>query len=156
MQGIILNEDGYVTYPAIVFKAIEKSIKSLMWRVTNVECCGKDYFRFPFEDGNNVIIDGEELYNLIQAHPQIQFVWGVFSGYPKDLSVDIINGTPIVDIQNDLSFLKKELSHIDNNSILEIVAFDGCETYVLCDDDEVIKQLEQTFTNAESLTKYVY
>lgn len=156
MQGIILNEDGYVTFPAEVFNVIETTIKSLIWHITNVDCVGNDFYIFPFENGNDMIMDGNELYDLVQSHPKLQFVWGVFSGYPKELSLDVINDARTIDVQNDLwSLWEKKITHIDKNATLEIIAFDSTETYVLCDDDKVIEKLIQKFTKAESLTKYL-
>ena len=38
--GLVLNEEGYATYPYNVFKLIEEYVKALNWRITNVECGG--------------------------------------------------------------------------------------------------------------------
>ena len=40
MLGLVLNEEGYATYPYNVFKLIEEYVKALNWRITNVECGG--------------------------------------------------------------------------------------------------------------------
>ena len=47
MVGLVLNEEGDVTYPYDVFRPIEEYVKGLNWRITNVECGGdgSDYFR---------------------------------------------------------------------------------------------------------------
>jgi hypothetical protein len=35
MRGLILNEDGYVTYPAKIFEPIKDYVRSLNWKLTN-------------------------------------------------------------------------------------------------------------------------
>ena len=156
MQGIVLNEDGYVTYPAEIFECIANEVKSLNWRISNVEC-GSDGtgFSFPFEACDDSFISGEELYNLLQAHPQIQWWWGILSGFPQNIEWSVIRKNPIIYVQNEAPYLGKELRHIEPNAVLEIIAFDSTETYVLADSDTVIKKLQQKYTNWESLEKYL-
>ena len=156
MRGIILNEEGYVTYPAEIFECIADEVKALNWRVSNVECGGDGTdFYFPFETCDDSFISGEELYDLLQAHPKMQWWWGILSGFPKDVEWSVIKKKPIIYVQDEAPYLGKELSHIEPDAVLEIIAFDSAETYVLADSDEVLKKLQQKYVNWESLTKYL-
>ena len=41
-------------------------------------------------------------------------------------------------------------------AVLELIAFDSTETYVLLDDPDVVDRLLAAFPKAESLGKYVF
>lgn len=154
MIGIVLNEEGYVTFPAKIFPIIETEVKSLNWRITNVECGGSDSYEFPFEHVEDYIIDGTELYDMVMEHPDIQWWWGVLSGIPKSVPNKEIVKHPIIDAQMDCSYIDKPFHHIDPDAVLEIVAFDSTETYVLADDEEIGRRLQKLFPKMESLEKY--
>ncbi len=157
VHGIILNEGGYVTYPAKIFDCIKEEVISLNWRVSNVECGmdGSNYF-FPFEDWPEYFVDGEALYEMLQAHPDKQWWWGLLSGFPKTISSNAIKKKPVIDLQMELPYLEKKIKHIDPDAVLEIVAFDSSETYVIADSEAVIQKLIKKYPKAENLEKYVH
>ena len=132
MQGLILNEGGYVTYPYLIFEKIEPYIRGLNWRISNAQCGGGSY-EFPFEHEEDSIVDGNTLFEIIRDHNDIQWYWGVLSGFPKSVSEEMIRQHPLLDVMMEQPYLKDELHHIEPQSVLEIVAFDGTETYVYTD-----------------------
>ena len=156
VHGIILNEGEIVTYPAAIFDCIKEEVISLNWRLSDVEC-GRDEsnYTFPFEGRTEFFVDGEALYEMLQAHPQKQWWWGVLSGFPKTISFNVIKKKPVIDVQTELPYLEKRIKHIDPEAVLEIVAFDSTETYVIADSETVIKKLMKTYPKAEDLEKYV-
>lgn len=156
VHGIVLNEDGYVTYPAKIFDCIKEEVISLNWRVSNIEC-GRDgsNYTFPFEDWPEYFVDGEVLYEMLQAHPEKQWWWGILSGFPKTISSEAIKKKPVIDVQMETPYLEKKIKHIDPDAVLEIIAFDSTETYVIADSEAVIKKLMKKYPKAESLEKYV-
>ena len=98
MIGLVLNEGGYVTYPYDVLKPVEDYVKTLNWRVTNVNCMGDGSgYSFPFEEQEDSFVDGETLLSMLQEHPKIQWVWGALSGFSKDIPWDEIRKNPIED-----------------------------------------------------------
>ena len=75
MKGILLNEEGYVTYPKVIFDVVPEHVKALNWRISNVECCGNgdDY---PFENTTDAfLISGTELYEIITNNAEVQWIW---------------------------------------------------------------------------------
>lgn len=156
MQGIILNEGGCVTYPYEIFKHIEEYIKSLNWRITNVECfCRTTTYVFPFEECNDYFVDGETLYNMLKEHPEIQWVWGALSGFTKDITWDEIKQNPVIEDISEIPYLKGRLHHIEPKAVFEMIAFDSAETYIMADNPEIVKRLYKLFPDAENLEKYV-
>ena len=157
MIGLALNEEGYATYPYSIFKPIEEYVKGLNWRITNVECGrdGSDY-AFPFERQEDFFIDGETLFAMLQDHPEIQWWWGSLSGFPKEIRWDEIKRNPVVDLTLRQPYLENTLHHLEPKAVLEVIAFDSTETYILIDDQEVADRIISAFPKAESLDKYVF
>lgn len=156
MQGLILNEGGYVTYPYLIFEKIEPYIRNLNWRISNVECGGGGLYEFPFEHEEDSFIDGNQLFELVKENSNIQWWWGILSGFPKNVSLDLIRQYPLFDIALEQPYLKDKLQHINPHAVLEIVAFDSTETYVLFDDENLSFILKKEFPMAANLEKYVY
>ena len=156
MQGLILNEEGYVTYPYKVFKPIEQYVRTLNWRITNAECGGDPSYVFHFENELDYIIDGDSLMDLLAEHSDVQWWWGSLSGFPKDVSKEAIQKKPVIDLQMEQPYLKDELHHLEPEAVLEVIAFDSTETYVLVDDVEIADKLKSAFPNYTNLDKYVY
>lgn len=77
MEGIILNEEGYVTYPFTTFQLIEDYVRSLNCRIMNVQY--SDPEAFSFIDWGDTILSGDELYSLLKKHPDVQWWWGVIA-----------------------------------------------------------------------------
>lgn len=150
MYGIVLNEK-HPTYPVDVFMCIEKEVKALNWLISNVECYGNDNYHFPFEDSDKVLISGQELFDLLQDHARIQFVWGLFQGFTSSVDPFEIMSKPEIDIQSLDLFTAKTIRHIDPDSVLEIVAFDSSETYILTDSFAVINKLACKYKKANIL-----
>ena len=155
MIGLVLNEYGYVTYPFQIFKVIEPHVRALNWRVFSVECSGISY-EFPFEHVDDYFIDGDKLFELLKEHSDIQWIWGALCGFPKEIPLERVTQSPVIDLTEEQPYLQNELKHIDPCAILEIVAFDSSETYVIVDDEEIASELIKAFPRAESLDKYVY
>ena len=157
MIGLVLNEGGYVTDPYEVFKHIEEYVKTLNWRIPYVECGGDgSNYVFPFEQQENYFVDGETLMSMLREHPGIQWWWGTLAGYHKDVLWEEINQFPVIDIFLRQPYLENNLHHLYPGAVLELIAFDSTETYVLIDDPDVADRLLAAFPKAESLDKYVF
>ncbi len=157
MIGLVLHEEGFVTYPYKVFKPIEEYVKALNWRITNVDCMGdgSDYC-FPFEQQEDSFVDGETLFSMLREHPGIQWVWGALSGFPKSVPWEEIRKNPIEDVSLRQPYLENTLHHLEPGAVLEVIAFDSTDTYVLTDDPEVAERLLAAFPGAGSLDEYVF
>lgn len=156
MTGLILNEEGYVTYPYIILKTIESYVRNLNWRVSNVYCGGRDSYTFPFEDQEETYIDGNGLFELLEAHSDIQWIWGVLSGFPKDIPYENIKKVPPFDLTEEQPYLRDRLHHIMPDAIIELIAFDSTESYMLIDDIAIVEKIKKNFPKSVSLEKYVY
>ncbi|WP_414046135.1 hypothetical protein ACMGE5_07380 [Macrococcus equi] len=149
MYGIILNEAGYRTYPFEALKHIEPYVKSLKWKINAHEVLDDD---FPFDHPSHQLMDGETLLRTLKEYSDVQWVWGVLSGFPNELSWEEIERDAVIyDVTEDLDIWKDGLSHIESKAIFEIVAMDSSETIVLIDEVTVMDELLKHFPNYEIL-----
>ncbi|WP_414042778.1 hypothetical protein ACMGE9_10805 [Macrococcus sp. EM39E] len=153
INSIPLNEDGYVTYPYEVLKHIEPYVKSLKWKINAQEHNGDFlYADFPFDHPSHQLMDGETLLRTLKEYSDVQWVWGVLSGFPNELSWEEIERDAVIyDVTEDLDIWKGGLSHIESKAIFEIIAMDSSETIVLIDEVTVMNELLKHFSNHEIL-----
>ncbi|MCU7557092.1 hypothetical protein [Macrococcus capreoli] len=149
INSILLNEDGYVTFPYEVLKHIEPYVKSLKWKINAHEVLDDD---FQFDHPSHQLMDGEMLLRTLKEYSDVQWVWGVLSGFPNELSWEEIERDAVIyDVTEDLDIWKDGLSHIESKAIFEIVAMDSSETIVLIDEVTVMDELLKHFPNYEIL-----
>lgn len=155
MNGFVLNEKGNVTYPYKILKYIEPYVKSLKWKVNCIEHNGEtDKFTFPFDEQKDYLLDGEQLFSLLKDNSNVQWIWGMLSGFPSELSWEGIKGSSNGhDITTTLPYSKDALRHIENNAVFELIALDSSETYVLIDEESVVSSLLRHFPDAAPMLK---
>lgn len=153
MKGFILNEGGFVTYPFEVFKHIEEYVKSLKWKINAHEHNGDfNYNTVPFDDSDNQFIDGETLYLILEKYSDVQWIWGVLSGFPNEVSwEEIIEDSKEYDITDEQPYFNFGYKHIENKAVFELIAMDSSRTIILIDDVKVQGELLQHFPNSEEL-----
>ena len=152
MQGIVLNEGGYVTYLSRILPCIESEVKVLNWHISNLECYSTGDAPNPFEVSGELFLSGEEFYDVITSHPDIQFVWGLFSGFPQSVDMERLKSRPSAEIRYEIPYMGKALCHIEPDAVLEILAFDSSETHVLTDREQIADKLRKAFPKAEPLS----
>ncbi len=152
MQGFILNEKGYVTFPYEILKHIEPYVKALKWKVSCVEHNNADNETFPLNEPHDYFLDSEELFSLLQQYSHVQWIWGVLSGFPNELSWEEIRGTSnSYDLTTEQPYFRNGLCHIEPQAVFELLALDSSETYILVDDEVIISSLFTHFPYAERL-----
>lgn len=157
MKGLILNEDGYVTYPKVVFDVIPEYIKSLNWRISNVECCGKGD-EYPFENTTETFwISGNDLYDMVIKNADVQWIWGLLSGFKKDIPQTEACNKEYIDIASEgiQSYWNKPIAPYCEKADIEIFAFDSTQTYVMCNDKSIYLQLRKEFKNSIDLEEQI-
>ena len=75
---------------------------------------------------------------LLDKYDDLQFIWGVFSGFPKGIDIDISDESklPYADGNPDLDNKDRAPQH--KKSIVEIVAWDSSETIFTSNDQKLI------------------
>ncbi len=110
---------------------------------------------YPKEfNGKNIIfIDGKKLAKVLHSN-NIQFVWGVLSGFKKDVNIDINNLDVIPFVDGNSSLWTKDVRIQHPLATVEIVCFDSSCTLLLSNDRELLQRFHNVFTDAKDLIKY--
>jgi hypothetical protein len=152
MKGAILDK-GYELYGFmdIVMLPFKDDFIKLNWLITDREI----YYGDPRIDNNGkyVWIDGIELLEIIGSQ-KTQFVWGVFSGFNKDVQLEEIlkYNLPYADGNGNFWNNKIEIQH--PLAEIEIVSFDASLYLFICKDDELTKKFIEIFSLADDLEEY--
>lgn len=134
----------------VVFKALKDKQKDYNWLLTNIDC---NYYPDKRLLLNNLLISGEELTDIIYKN-DIQFMWGVFSGFNKDINIDFEN-LEVIPFADGNSKLWEENPKIQHPlAAVEIVCFDSSCTLLLSKDDELTELFRSYFKEAIDLNDY--
>ena len=84
----------FYTYLIKVFQGINNAQKQYNWLITDLENCiwvdEKQVFVNEKGFKDYVWISGEELTKTQEENYNFQWIWGVFSGFKKDVSKDLV------------------------------------------------------------------
>ena len=152
-KGAFLDKgEKFYSYFDKVFQAIDNEQLKYNWLITYCECYLSDPEMQNLLDQDYAWVSGETLTRLVE-NENPQFIWGIFSGFSKQISLDDI--------------LKYELPYADGNSSynqdhvpiqhplaeIEIGAFDGTFTTFICRDDRLTNKFLSYFPLAKDLDK---
>lgn len=111
------------------------------WYVSDVETNG-----YPFEEG---WCSGEELESKIAAD-NIQFIWAVFSAFPRGVRVDV-NGAPYVE-GNPKYWDGTDPGPQLSGANFEIACWDSSATILIGLTSELAESFKSTYSDAVSLS----
>jgi hypothetical protein len=152
VQSVILDkgESSYTDMEKI-FRVIENEQTKYNWLITNCECYTENEQIDELFSKEYLWISGEELTEVI-AKVNIQFIWGVFSGFPKEITLEEV-------LKHDLSFADGFRQYWVDNVIvqhpladIEIVAWDSSLTLFISKDDELVEKFRRGFPLSEDLS----
>jgi len=154
MKGTVLETipRGYFTNMKDVFSAIGNQQKNYNWLVSNYECNIYPSSYIPFGK-DYVWIDGENLTEIIEKF-DIQFIWGVFSGFPKELSVEEIMqySIPIADGNEKLWDSKVKTQH--PLADIEIIPWDSSLVILISASDDIVNKFMKMYPESIDLLEY--
>ena len=101
-------------------------------------------------DGAPIWIAGDELTRIIEGN-DLQFVWGVFSGFRKNMEINLetLSVIPYADGNPDLWGAQPRIQH--PLAEIEIVCWDSTATLFFSEDEELAERFRQHFTDCEDL-----
>ncbi|SJZ78878.1 hypothetical protein SAMN02745116_01428 [Pilibacter termitis] len=102
-----------------------------------------------------VFVEGEKLIEIME-NKEIQFIWSVFSAFPKSISVDRIMSVPLPFVEynekNGYSIYYETPVLIQHAlAEKEIVVFDSSYVYIIEREEELIPQLKSVYKDYERL-----
>ena len=155
MKGIILQEikSNYFTNMKDIFDAMNNSQSDYNWLITDYECnhyptnnisCNQEY----------IWISGKELSDIVSIHG-IQFIWGVFSAFTKDVPLaEVMKHTyPFADGNTGLwnPIIKTQHPLAD----IEIVSWDSSLVLVISKCESIVTDINNFYPDAIDIEKYI-
>lgn len=152
MKSAILEKgEQYYTYMLKIFEGIGNEQINYNWLITDCVCYPENRKLRELFSEEYVWISGEQLTEIIHKE-DLQFIWGVFSGFPKNIVLDEI-------LKDELPFADGYKGFwIDNVSIqhpladIEIVAWDSSLTLFISKVDGLIDKFRSSFPLSEDLS----
>jgi len=151
MKGVIL-EKGIENFTKLnlFLPAIKEDICSYNWLITDID---SDYSSDSLVEKGYEFLSGEAFVELIK-NDEYKFVWGVFSAFSKDVSLDEIlsNGIPFAD--GYTGFWKSTVSLQNSLAITELVLWDGMLAMIISCEEDVINKFLAFYSSGKDLEEY--
>ena len=156
VYGVILEEgEKYFTDMKKVFRAIGDVQLNYNWLITNAETVSTQFF----DDADYFHTDyrwlsGDKLTERINTGEYYQWIWGVFSGFAKDVPEDevIEYPLPFADCNGKLWEYPLKLQH--RLAEIEIISFDASCMLLLAKDKRIIDRFKEAYPMCEDLLEY--
>lgn len=136
----------------MVFEAIHNEQIKYSWLISNYDCNQYPDDRIPV-DGKYVWITGEELSEIVNNN-KIQFIWGVFSAFPKHILIDNVLEHKLPYADGYAGFWKNPISIQHPLAEMEIVAWDSGLVLLISKNEEIIEDFMSYFPLTENLADY--
>ena len=142
------------SYPKIIFDAIgEETIRAYKWRV-HYAIPATDFDEFKELEDSEILIDGNKLIKQINKYPDMQWIWGYFQAFEKDIPDQEILMDPPYDLDS-YEFCNDHYAlpvHLENpKSSLEIEIEDGSYTFVITPDEKLADKIKKVFPDWKPL-----
>ena len=154
MFGLIVKETkkGYFTNLKEVLDVVGDLAKTYNWLLSSYTCSSYPSDKIPF-DKDFVWLTGDELVSLLDTH-EIQFIWGVFTAYSKDISLDNVLQSPIPFADGYTGFWKPDVTIQNPLSDIEIVSWDNTFLLIIAKSKDIISKFNVEYPNSVDLAEY--
>lgn len=151
MKSAILDKgEKYYTYMDKIFHAIGNEQTKYNWLITDCVCYPRNKEFDELFSQEYIWISGDHLTEIIHKE-DFQFIWGVFSGFFKDITIEEIlkYNLPFSDGNKEFWHDNVKIQHPLAN--IEIVAWDSSLTLFISQDDELVHRFRHSFPLSEDL-----
>ncbi|QVK19578.1 hypothetical protein KHQ81_06285 [Mycoplasmatota bacterium] len=133
-----------------IFSSLEGLEEGYNWLITDFEL---NYYPKEFKNKEIIWISGEELSNILNTN-NIQFIWGVLSGFNKSINIDInkLDIVPFADGNTTFWTNYAEIQH--PLASVEIVCFDSSLTIFSSNNNDILQKFNNKFSDAVDLKRY--
>lgn len=141
--AVLAKGERYYTYLGKVFEAIGNAQRNYNWLISYPDCYPATPEFAELLAGESCWLTGEELTEMIQRE-DFQWIWGVLSGFPKDISWEKVMEHPVPNPDSP-GFWRYPLALEHPLARLEIAAQDSSLTLLLSDKKEIVDAFRSFF-----------
>ena len=142
----------YYTYLKDIFSSFKNRQKEYNWLLTDCEIIAHSDALEKLNTGDYHFLSGDELTALIEKDDS-QWVWGVLSGFDKNIPLDKIIQHPLPKA-NCSGFWKNPVLPQHPLSSVEIVPFDSSLVLLISTQREFVDAFRKAFPKCEDLFDY--
>lgn len=151
MKSAILEKgESYFTYMGPIFQGIRNEQIKYNWLITNCECYPRNKKISDMFLKKYCWLSGEQLTEIIYEE-EFQFIWGVFSGFSKDINLDEVLKYDLPYADGHGGFWQNSINIQHPLADIEIVAWDSSLTLFISRVDELVDNFRQRFPLSEDL-----
>jgi len=147
-----LKQKRYYTDMKEIFDGINNVQTDYNWLITNYECNHYPDDKIPF-DKDYVWISGEELTDIVKTN-SIQFIWGVFSGFNKNVSLYEVLKEELPFADGYTGFWENEITMQHPLAEIEIVPWDSSVCLLISKHSDTIDCFRKHFEDSRDLQEY--
>ena len=128
MKGIVIEKgEKYFTHLKKLFLSINGLQKNYNWLITAHECYPQDERYAKIWTEKYCWMTGDELTEMIEEE-DFQWIWGVFSAFPKDISEEKVLGQALPEADGNVEIWQNPVSIQHPLAEIEIIAWDSSAT----------------------------
>jgi len=153
MNWILRKSDkfDYHTNLTVIVRPIIDDLQNLNWLISDLEYISWVDYDLPVNMDDDYLILSSEQFNQL-ANADMQIIWGVLLGIPKDVPLHIDEEHIPFAEYNGLVWKNGNLQHPDAQ--VEIVCFDSGYTMVKFTDEALSAKFKTYFPEAIELEKF--
>lgn len=150
-----IDKDGerYYTFLKDIFSSLKDKQKEYNWLITECDIVANSTEPDALNHGEYHFLTGDELTSIVEKDDG-QWIWGVLSGFDKNISLDKILEYPLPTADNNASLWKNPISMLHPLSSLEIIPFDSSFVLLLSTKKEHVDMFRACFSGSEDLSTY--
>lgn len=152
MKSAILDKgESHFTYMGPIFQGIKNEQIKYNWLITNCECYPVNKKISDMFSKKYCWLSGEKLTKII-CEEDSQFIWGVFSGFSKDINLDEVLEYDLPNADGYEGFWQNSVNIQHPLADIEIVAWDSSLTLFISKIDKLVDNFRQSFPLSEDLS----
>lgn len=151
MYGFLVrNGEKYYTNFTKVFLKVPELYTEYNWLLSDIECNVDCMSQCEAIEENCYWLEGEKLFHLLINH-EIQWIWGVFSGFPKEIPLSNIQMKDIPYANGNLNIWKKPISIQHPLAEIELIAWDSTLAIFFGKSKALIDKIQSMYPFSELL-----
>lgn len=127
-----------------IFNNLENEQLKYNWLITNCDCYPQDESINELFSQEYIWISGKEFTEIISKE-DFQFIWGVFSGFSKDITLEEVLKYELPFADGYEGFLVDNIGTQHPLADIEIVAYDSSFTLLISNNDNLVKKFKNNF-----------
>lgn len=154
MKGVILEKgERSFTFLREIFLFIHNVQRDYNWLITACECYPENRTYAEMLSKEYCWISGKKLTEMINEE-NFQWIWGVLSAFPKDVSVDEVLKYQLPKADGYDGFWKNPISIQHPLAEIEIVAWDSSLMLLISKNDTIVEEFKRNERLSQDLEVY--